>query len=70
MITENKQANLNKMQVVVEQMMVASLAQAQAWAKLSKKEQVIAWGEWAMTPSKERCFHQFDRVLQTIEGVA
>lgn len=70
MITENKQADLNKMQVSIEQMMELAVGQAQSWAALSKKEQVMAWGEWAMMPERERCFHQFDRVLQTIEGVA
>lgn len=63
------QAQLNRRQVVVNQLEAEVQARASEWAALSRKEQITAWKEWLATPANQRVFLPFHRVLSVVEVV-
>lgn len=64
-----KQGELNRRQVVVEQMTDAVLAAAREWKALGRRDQLAIWKEWLETSPAMRPFNRFHRVLQVIEEV-
>ena len=63
------QAQLNRRQVVVDQLTAEVQARASEWAALSRKAKLAAWLEWIETPVELRVFLPFHRVLSVVEAV-
>jgi hypothetical protein len=63
------QAEKNRHQVIVNQIIAQASAAADEWKALGRKEQLQAWAEWMMSPPSQRVFSRFHRVLSVLEAV-
>lgn len=63
------QAELNRHQVVVDQIIAQARALGEEWEMLSRKAKLKAWAEWISAAPSQQVFSRYHRVLTVIEAV-
>lgn len=63
------QAEQNRYQVVVDQIIAQADTLATEWARLSRKAKLQAWADWIQLAPSQRVFCKFHRVISALEKV-